>query len=133
MNTNTPSTNATSSPAIPCPPELDRAIHLIGDRWTLLIAYHLGSGPKRFGELQERLGNVSPKTVSQRLKLLESIGFLERQAFLEIPPRVVYQLTDKGRALLGILDAAAHLGTYYLEDAEEPITPPDRAAHSDPG
>ena len=52
-----------------------RAMSLIGDMWTLMIVYNLLSGPRRFGELREAMGNVSPKTVSQRLKMLEEDGF----------------------------------------------------------
>jgi len=100
---------------------MDRAIGLIGDRWTLFIVYNLLSGPKRFGELLT-MGNVSPKTVSQRLKMLEKIGFVERHAFAEIPPRVEYHLTEKGQALVDILQAISQFGERYLADDE--ILPP---------
>src|SRR5438045_4050055 len=88
-----------------CPPQMHRAMNLIGDMWTLMIVYTLLSGQKRFGELLEAMGNVSPKTVSQRLKMLEEQGFVERHAFAEIPPRVEYHLTEKGRALADIIEA----------------------------
>ncbi len=105
---------------------MDRAISLIGDRWTLFIVYNLLSGPKRFGELLG-IGNVSPKTVSQRLKMLEKIGFVERHAFAEIPPRVEYHLTEKGQALVDILQAIRQFGEHYLADDEAilaPLPPP---------
>ena len=73
-----------------------RALRLLGDVWTLLIVYTLLTGTKRFGELLEVMGNVSSKTLSQRLKMLEEIGFVQRQAFLEIPPRV-RERTGTGR------------------------------------
>src|SRR4051794_4803373 len=76
---------------------MHRAISLIGDRWTLVLVYTLLSGPRRFGELLA-LGSVSPKTVSQRLKMLEELGFVARHAFAEIPPRVEYELTENGQA-----------------------------------
>ena len=66
-----------------------------------MLVNTLLSGPRRFGELMEALGNVSPKTVSQRLKMLEEIGFVQRQAFAEIPPRVEYRLTEKGLGIGG--------------------------------
>src|SRR2546429_674235 len=91
-----------------------RAMRLIGDMWTLMIVYNLLSGPKRFGVLLEALGNVSPKTVSQRLKMLEEIGFVERQALAEIPPRVEYHLTEKGLALVDIMEAIQQFGDGYL-------------------
>jgi DNA-binding HxlR family transcriptional regulator len=99
------------------PPSTNRAISLIGDRWTLFIVYNLLSGPKRFGELLA-MGNVSPKTVSQRLKMLEKVGFVERHAFAEIPPRVEYHLTEKGQALIDIFQAIREFGERYLIDDE---------------
>jgi len=102
---------------------MDRAISLIGDRWTLFIVYNLLSGPKRFGELLA-MGNVSPKTVSQRLKMLEKSGFVERHAFAEIPPRVEYHLTEKGQALVDILHAIRQFAEQHLtNDEATSITP----------
>src|SRR5947209_7675358 len=100
---------------------MGRAMRLIGDMWTLMIVYNLLSGPKRFGVLLDALGNVSPKTVSQRLKMLEEIGFVERQAFAEIPPRVEYRLTEKGLALVDIMEAIKQFGQRYLSDVEPPL------------
>ncbi len=102
-----------------CP--LTRTIRLIGDTWTLMIVYKLMSGPKRFGELLEALGNVSPKTVSQRLKMLEQAQFVHRQAYAEIPPRVVYRLTEKGQALVDIIAAMQEFGERYLADPDPTI------------
>ena len=95
-----------------CP--IARTAELVGDTWTILIVRDLMSGPKRFGQLQESLGHVSPKTLSQRLKTLEHADLLTREAFAEIPPRVEYTLTDKGRALSNIVDAMSAFGEKYL-------------------
>jgi DNA-binding HxlR family transcriptional regulator len=97
---------------------IGRAMRLLGDQWTLMIIYTLLRGTRRFGELHEALGNVSPKTVSQRLKMLEEIGFVQRRAFAEIPPRVEYRLTEKGLALVDIMEAIKQFGQRYLSDAE---------------
>ena len=99
-----------------------RALRLLGDVWTLLIVYTLLTGTKRFGELLEAMGNVSPKTLSQRLKMLEEIGFVQRQAFLEIPPRVEYCLTEKGLALVDIMEAIKQFGQRHLSEVE-PTSP----------
>jgi len=101
-------------------PVMANTIRLIGDMWTLMIIYNLMDGPRRFGELLEALGNISPKTLSQRLKMLEEVRFVERRAFIEIPPRVEYNLTDKGKALLGIIEAIRDFGLRYLSDVEAP-------------
>ena len=105
---------------------MERAIRLLGDMWTLLIVFNLLSGPRRFGELLEVMGNVSPKTVSQRLKMLEESGFVTRQAFAEIPPRVEYRLTEKGLALVDIIEAIRQFAEQYLTDGEQaaPLPPP---------
>jgi DNA-binding HxlR family transcriptional regulator len=95
-----------------CP--IARTAELVGDVWTILIVRDLMSGPKRFGQLQESLGRVSPKTLSQRLKTLEYADILTREAFAEIPPRVEYSLTEKGRALNDIIHAMSDFGERYL-------------------
>jgi DNA-binding HxlR family transcriptional regulator len=99
-----------------------RALRLLGDACTLLIVYTLLSGTKRFGELLQAMGNISPKTLSQRLKLLEEIGFVQRQAFLEIPPRVEYRLTEKGLALVDIMEAIKQFAQRYLSEVEPPLS-----------
>ena len=104
-----------------------RALRLIGDVWTLIIVYTLLTGTKRFGELLQALGNASPKTLSQRLKMLEEMGFVQRQAFLEIPPRVEYCLTEKGLALVDIMEAIKQFGQRYLSEVE-PLPPDDSSA-----
>ena len=98
---------------------IGRAIRLLGDMWTLMIVYTLLSGPKRFGELLDTMGNVSPKTLSQRLKMLEEIGFVDRIAFAEIPPRVEYNLTEKGLALVDVIKAIDQFAMHYLADNDQ--------------
>ena len=99
---------------------MDRAMHLIGDMWTLAIVYNLLDGSRRFGELLDALGKVSPKTISQRLKMLEVRGFVDRHAFAEIPPRVEYSLTEKGQAFVNVIEAIKEFGDRYLSDDETP-------------
>lgn len=89
---------------------------LLGDKWTLMIVYNLRHGKRRFGELLEVLGNISPKTLSQRLKQLEEIRLVERRAYAEIPPRVEYLLTDRGLMLTNILKAIQEFGENCLSD-----------------
>ena len=98
---------------------IGRAIRLLGDMWTLMIVHSLLSGPKRFGELLDAMGNVSPKTLSQRLKMLEEINFVDRLAFAEIPPRVEYRLTEKGLALVDVIKAIDQFAMRYLDDSEQ--------------
>jgi DNA-binding HxlR family transcriptional regulator len=105
-----------------------RALRLLGDTWTLIIVYTLLTGTKRFGELLEAMANVSPKTLSHRLKMLEELGFVQRQYFAEIPPRVEYRLTEKGLALVDIMEAIKQFGLRYLSN----VQPAPPAASSEP-
>jgi DNA-binding HxlR family transcriptional regulator len=97
----------------PCP--IERTANLLGDSWTILIVRDLIGGAKRFGQLQVSLGNVSPKTLSHRLKMLEHMAILTRRAYAEIPPRVEYELTEKGRALCPVIEAMRTFGETYLD------------------
>jgi DNA-binding HxlR family transcriptional regulator len=99
---------------------LGHAIRLLGDGWMLLIVMNLLPGPKRFGELRRAVDTISSKTLSQRLKVLEDIGFVERRAFAEIPPRVEYRLTEKGRALGGVIDSIEQFAQRYLTGTPPP-------------
>jgi DNA-binding HxlR family transcriptional regulator len=92
---------------------VERTLEVIGGKWTTLILRDLLSGTKRFGELRASLGNIPPKTLTERLRNLEEQGALERVQFPEIPPRVEYTLTEKGRALGAIIDAMAHWGSSW--------------------
>ena len=102
---------------------MGQAIHLIGDVWILLIIINLLRGPKRFNELRDLMGNISPRTLSQRLKGLEELQFVERRAFAEIPPRVEYHLLAKGRALGKVIEALEQFAEQNLSNSES--LPPD--------
>jgi DNA-binding HxlR family transcriptional regulator len=95
-----------------CP--IERTATLIGDRWTPLIVRDLATGCRRFSELQRSLGGISPKTLSDRLRRLEEAGVVTRACFAEKPPRVEYRLTDKGLALLEVIESMRDFGMTWL-------------------
>lgn len=86
------------------------AMQIIGSKWTALILRDLFSGPKRFCELEKSVGNINPRTLSQRLDDLEAHGIISRESFAEVPPRTEYSLTQKGHDLLPILRQMAAWG-----------------------
>jgi DNA-binding HxlR family transcriptional regulator len=100
---------------------LGRALRLLGDVPTLLIVCALLPGTRRFGQIRAVLPAVSPKTISQRLKMLEELQVVQRQAFAEIPPRVEYHLTEKGLALHAIITELQRFGERYLADVAAPL------------
>lgn len=83
---------------------------IIGAKWTALLVHDLSEGPRRFSELERSCVGISPRTLSERLRVLEDEGIVERRSYPESPPRVEYELTDKGRALLPIIDAMREFG-----------------------
>lgn len=79
-------------------------LSLLNGRWKLLILYNLGKGEViRFNELQRLLGRITYKTLSASLKEMEADGLVFRRAYPQIPPKVEYGLTERGRSLLPLL------------------------------
>ena len=74
----------------------------------------LSEGRSRFCELERSLAGISPRTLSLRLRALEEEGVVERHTFPEVPPRVEYALTEKGLALLPIIDDMRAYGEDWL-------------------
>src|SRR5256884_1579506 len=95
-----------------CP--IARTAEIIGGKWTLLIIRDLASGVKRFNQLERSLHGISPKTLSERLRSLEEEGIIIRQAFAEVPPRVEYSLTTKGRDLNIVIESMRSYGKRWL-------------------
>ena len=91
-----------------------RTGEIVCGKWTLLIIRDLAEGRSRFCELERSLQGISPRTLSLRLRGLEEEGIVERQTFPEVPPRVEYALTEKGRALLPIIDDMRAYGERWL-------------------
>lgn len=84
---------------------MERTLQVLEGKWTTLIIRELLSGPKRFGELRGALGTPSAKTLTDRLRTLEHQQILTRTVHAEVPPRVVYALTEQGRSLHTVLHA----------------------------
>jgi DNA-binding HxlR family transcriptional regulator len=91
-----------------------RTAEIISGKWTLLIIRDLADSPLRFCELERSLDGISPRTLSLRLRALEEEGIVERQTYPEVPPRVTYALTDKGRALAPLIEDMRTYGRKWL-------------------
>lgn len=107
-----PRSEADARPEETCP--VARTAAVIGSKWTLLVIRDLANGTKRFNELEKSLIGISAKTLSERLRGLEQEGILSRQAYAEIPPRVEYSLTEKGQALLSLIESMREYGQRWL-------------------
>jgi DNA-binding HxlR family transcriptional regulator len=108
-----------------------RTAEIVCGKWTLLLVRELAEGRSRFCELERSLAGISPRTLSLRLRALEMEEIVERQEYGEVPPRVEYALTDKGRALLPIIDDMRAYGEQWLcatDGGRAPARAPSRAA-----
>lgn len=98
---------------------------LIGSKWTALLVHDLSEGPRRFTQLEHACHGISPRTLSERLHMLEEEGIVSRRSFPESPPRVEYELTGKGLAMLPIIDAMSSFGhAWLIDDHDHEHTPP---------
>jgi DNA-binding HxlR family transcriptional regulator len=91
-----------------------RTAEIVCGKWTLLLVRDLAEGRSRFCELERSLAGISPRTLSLRLRALEEEGIVGRHTFGEVPPRVEYALTEKGLALLPIIDDMRSYGEHWL-------------------
>lgn len=86
-----------------CP--IRNVLSRIGDKWSMLVIFTLENNCcLRFKELQRNIPDISQKMLTATLKTLEADGLVLRKAFPEVPPRVEYSLTDKGKSLLPHID-----------------------------
>ncbi|HEX6175214.1 MAG TPA: helix-turn-helix domain-containing protein [Candidatus Binatia bacterium] len=83
---------------------------MIGDKWTLLVARDLANGPKRTMELHSGLFPISSRTLVGRLRDMEKDRLVLRKDFGGNPPHIEYELTERGRLLLPLVDALREIG-----------------------
>lgn len=92
----------------------------IGDKWSMLVLYTLETDEaKRFKELQRNIPDISQKMLTATLRMLEADGLVKRKAFAEVPPRVEYSLSDKGKTLLPHINALLSWATDNMDDIYE--------------
>jgi DNA-binding HxlR family transcriptional regulator len=95
-----------------------RCAEIISGKWTLLVIRDLADGSRRFCELERSLDGISPRTLSLRLRALEEHGVVERNTYPEVPPRVQYALTEKGQALVPLIEDMRSYGREWLFDGD---------------
>ena len=88
-------------------------VQLIGNKWKLLIIQQLLGAPQRFTELKRAIPGISQKVLTDNLRALECDGIIDREVFAEVPPKVVYSLSELGKTLRPILDSMQEWGCSY--------------------
>ncbi len=99
-------------------PRLEKAMSILGQRWTGLIIYQLLNGPQRFCTVEAAMP-ISARVLSERLKDLEKEGIVKRQVYPETPVRIEYSLTEKGMALEPIMNEIASWAEQWVENPAE--------------
>jgi len=91
---------------------------VIGGKWKLLILYLIYNDVNRFGKMSMMLKDISKQMLTSQLRELEADGIVERKIYPEIPPRVEYTLSEKGRTLLPIIELMRDWGNEYMLQKE---------------
>ena len=92
----------------------------VGDKWSMLVLFTLESNDnQRFKELQRNIPDISQKMLTATLKMLEADGLIRREVFPEVPPRVEYSLTKKGKSLLPLIDNLLSWASENMENIIE--------------
>jgi DNA-binding HxlR family transcriptional regulator len=105
----------------------------IGDRWTVLVIVHLGSGPKRYTEISKTLDGISQKVLTQTLRGLERDGLVTRTVRAQVPLRVDYELTNLGRDLRATVKQLTNWAEQHIEEvlaARDSYDATQRAQHT---
>lgn len=97
-------------------PAVSTLQRMIGGKWKIEILFYIGmKGVFRFGQLRRCIGTISESTLSKQLRELADDGFIERIDFGEVPPRMEYRLTERGRSFIPILESMKAWGERELE------------------
>ena len=91
-----------------------KTAEVVCGKWTLLLIRDQAEGSDRFCELERSLEGISPRTLSLRLRALEEEGIVARHTYPEVPPRVEYALTAKGKALVPLVEDMRSYGMRWL-------------------
>lgn len=100
-----------------CPVEL--TLHTIMGKWKALILWRLTFGTKRYGEIKKELPGITHKMLTQQLRELEEDGIITRKVYAVVPPRVEYNLSERGEGIHRILEMMREWALEYeIPDGE---------------
>lgn len=100
-------------------PRFEKAVEILSKRWTALIVYQLLSGPQRFVEIDNAIPNISGKVLTDRLRELEAEEIVRRDVYPEIPVRIEYSLTEKGKALAPLFESITCWADQWIPKPEK--------------
>lgn len=95
---------------------IDVTLAVVGGKWKASILWHLAQGTMRFSDLQRQFSDTTRKMLTQQLRELEADGLVHREVYPQVPPKVEYSLTEKGRGIYPILERMCDWGKQYLQE-----------------
>ncbi len=95
---------------------IDVTLAVVGGKWKASILWHLAQQTMRFSELQRQFSDTTRKMLTQQLRELEADGLVHRKVYAQVPPKVEYSLTEKGRSIYPILDMMCNWARDHLRD-----------------
>lgn len=93
-------------------------LQMIGGKWKPVILYLLSNGVDRFGAMRRAIEGISKQMLTKQLRELEEDDIIHREVYAEVPPRVEYSLTDKGKSLLPVIQAMKEWGLPFVLEGE---------------
>ena len=104
--------------------EMEVTLKMIGGKYKpLILDYLIRNGTKRFNEILHYVSHISQRTLTTQLRELENDGLIFRKVYAEVPPKVEYSITNKGRSLEVILELMCEWGEKNMEDKFELLNP----------
>lgn len=91
---------------------------IFSGKWAIVVLNELRRGTLRFGQLQQRLPQVTQATLTKQLRQLEQYGLINRHVYAEVPPKVEYCLSDLGREFLPVLEQFEIFGNKYIAQTQ---------------
>jgi DNA-binding HxlR family transcriptional regulator len=92
---------------------IDVTLAVVGGKWKASLLWHLAGRTMRFSELQRQFPDITRKMLTQQLRELEADGLVHRQVYRQVPPRVEYSLTARGRSIHPILEMMCEWGRAF--------------------
>lgn len=93
---------------------IDVTLAVVGGKWKASILWHLAHATMRFSDLQRQFSDTTRKMLTQQLRELEADGLVHREVYPQVPPKVEYSLTEKGRSIFPILQLMCDWGRQHL-------------------
>ncbi|TDL30847.1 HxlR family transcriptional regulator [Jeotgalibacillus sp. S-D1] len=100
---------------------VEATLDVIGGKWKVVILCHLDKGEKRTSELKRLMPAITQKMLTQQLRELEADGVVNRLVYDQVPPKVVYSLSDYGWSLKPILDTMCSWGEQHIESTSQEV------------